>query len=66
MRAVDVAKRPDAAFARLDRHIRTSLTARELAHWDAERSGTRLSGAHDAALRKAIAARLRELNGGDS
>lgn len=54
------------AFERLDRHVRTSASLRELAHWDAERSGTRLSGAHDAALRKAIKSRLRELNGGDA
>jgi hypothetical protein len=56
--------RHDAEFARLDRHIRTSLSLRELAHWNAERAGTRLSGAHDVALRKAIAARMKVLEGG--
>lgn len=52
------------AYERLDRHIRTAASHRELAHWDAERAGTRLSGAHDAALRKAINARLKVLDWG--
>ena len=52
------------AYERLDRHIRTAASFRELNHWDYERSATRLSGAHDTALRKAIAARLKVLEGG--
>jgi hypothetical protein len=52
------------AFERLDRHVRTSASLRELAHWDEARSLTRLSKSHDAALRKEIKTRFLALNGG--
>ena len=51
-------------YERLDRHIRTSMSLQELAHWDAIRAETRLSAAHNEALRMEFAARLQFLNGG--
>lgn len=52
------------AYERLDRHVRTAASLRELAHWNAEREETALSKRHDTALRAEIAARLRHLTGG--
>jgi hypothetical protein len=48
-------------YERLDRHVRTSLSVNELAHWNAVRAETRLSAKHDEALRLEIAARMRHL-----
>jgi hypothetical protein len=51
-------------YERLERHVRTSATVRELAHWDSLRIESRLEKAYDAALRVLIADRLRMLTGG--
>lgn len=48
-------------YERLDRHVRTSASVRELMHWDSIRVASRLSGSRNMALRKEIAARLRKL-----
>lgn len=48
-------------YERLDRHIRTAATVRELEHWDDVRSRTKLSAGHDRALRQEAAKRLRHL-----
>jgi hypothetical protein len=51
-------------YERLDRHVRTSLSVNELAHWNAVRAETRLDAKHDEALRLEVAARMRHLTGG--
>ncbi len=51
-------------FERLDRHVCTSATVRELMHWDCVRMETRLDAKHDETLRKQVQARLRQLTGG--
>lgn len=51
------------AYERLDRHVRTATSLRELAHWNAERERAALSKRHDTALRTEIADRLRRLSG---
>jgi hypothetical protein len=48
-------------YERLDRHVRTSMSLQELAHWDAIRAETRLSAEHNEALRLEVAARMRHL-----
>jgi hypothetical protein len=51
-------------YERLDRHVRTSATVRELMHWDCMRLETRLDQKHDQALRKEIETRFLHLTGG--
>lgn len=51
------------AYERLDRHVRTATSLRELAHWNAERERAALSKRHDTALQAEIAARLKHLTG---
>jgi hypothetical protein len=48
-------------YERLDRHIRTAATVRELVHWDLVRVKAKLSKEHDIALRQEAAKRLRQL-----
>jgi len=51
-------------FERLDRHVRTSATVRELAYWNSVRIESALPARHDKQLRDAIDARLATLTGG--
>jgi hypothetical protein len=48
-------------YERLDRHVRTSATVRELLHWECERVKSQLSVAYDKPLRKAIRSKMRKL-----
>jgi hypothetical protein len=52
------------AYDRLDRHVRTSHSVRELQHWDAVREASPLSRAHDLVLRRLISDRMRFLTEG--
>lgn len=46
------------AYERLDRHVRTSASVRELEHWDSVRESWPLSRAHDLMLRRLISDRM--------
>jgi hypothetical protein len=48
-------------YERLERHVLTSLTVRELLRWESERAKSRLSGAYNKPLQKAIRSRMRKL-----
>jgi len=54
------------AYDRLDRHVRTSQSVRELEHWDAVREASPLSIPHDRVLRRLISERMRFLTEGNS
>lgn len=59
-----IAQHPDTEqkrYERLDRHVRTSATVRELVHWDDVRVHSILTDSHHTALRKEIEARLKQL-----
>jgi len=51
-------------YQRLDRHVRTSASVRELEHWDGVRMATTLTRSHDRLLRHAVADRMRQLTNG--
>jgi len=50
-------------YERLDRHIRTANSVRELLIWDAGRAMASLPATHDKALARAVAARMQHLTG---
>jgi hypothetical protein len=50
-------------YERLDRHVRTANSLRELAFWDGARASAAITEQHDNALRKAIEERRRVLEG---
>lgn len=57
-------KSPEAReYERLDRHIRTANSVRELLIWDAGRAMAALPATHDKALTQAVAARMKHLTG---
>ena len=51
-------------YERLDRHVRTSNSLRELAFWDSSRASAAITEKQDQALRDEIEKRRRHLEGG--